>query len=87
MIALTAATVYFMLSRLLRVMVSHAIVCGPLFGLCVYFFMYGIVMRISAIHSTTLPWAYPWQVLIPNMLIHMFGIGLPIGLAVRRYSK
>lgn len=68
-------------------MVTYAILSGILYGACVYFFMYGIVMRVSAIHSTTLPWSYPWQVLIPNLLIHIFGIGLPIGLAVRRYSK
>ena len=53
----------------------------------VYFFMYGIVMRFAAIHSTTLPWSYPWVVLIPNLLIHMFGIGLPIALVTRKYSK
>jgi len=87
LIALTAAAVYLLLSRALRFMVTHAIVCGILYGACMYLFMYGVVMRVSAIHSTTLPWSYPWQVLIPNLLIHMFGIGLPIGLAVRRYSK
>ena len=87
LIALLAATVYFFASRILRFMITHAIISGVLYGACVYFFMYGIVMRVSAIHSTTLPWSYPWQVLIPNLLIHMFGIGLPIALAVRRYSK
>jgi len=87
LIALIAATVYFLLSRALRFMVTYAILSGILYGACVYFFMYGIVMRVSAIHSTTLPWSYPWQVLIPNLLIHIFGIGLPIALAVRRYSK
>ncbi|HXI23530.1 MAG TPA: hypothetical protein VNG71_06625 [Pyrinomonadaceae bacterium] len=87
LIALTAATVYFLLSRILRVMVTHPIICGIIYGGCVYFFMYGIVMRVSAIHSTTLPWNYPWAVLIPNLLIHMLGIGLPIALATRRYSK
>jgi uncharacterized membrane protein YagU involved in acid resistance len=87
LIALTAAVVYFFASRVLRFMITHAIVCGILYGVCVYLFMYGIVMRVSAIHSTTLPWSYPWGLLIPNLLIHMFGIGLPIALAVRRYSK
>ncbi len=87
LIALIAAAVYFFASRILRFMITNAIISGVLYGACVYFFMYGIVMRFSAIHSTTLPWSYPWQVLIPNLLIHMFGIGLPIALAVRRYSK
>jgi hypothetical protein len=87
LIALTAAAVYVFASRVLRFMITHAVVCGILYGACVYFFMYGIVMRFSAIHSTTLPWVYPWAVLIPNLLIHMFGIGLPIALVARRYSK
>ncbi len=87
LIALTAATVYFLASRVLRVMITQPVVCGILYGLCVYLFMYGIVMHYSAIHSNTLPWNYPWAVLIPNLLIHMLGIGLPIALAVRRYSK
>ena len=87
LIALTAATVYFLASRVLRFMITHPIIFGVLYGACVYLFMYGIVMRVSAIHSTTLPWNYPWAVLIPNLLIHMLGIGLPIALATRRYSK
>ena len=87
LIALTAAAVYVFASRVLRFMITQAVVCGILYGACVYFFMYGIVMRFSAIHSTTLPWVYPWAVLIPNLLIHMFGIGLPIALVARRYSK
>ena len=87
LIARTAAAVYVIASRALRFMITHAVVCGILYGLCVYLFMYGIIMRISAIHSTTLPWVYPWAVLIPNILIHMLGIGLPIALVARRYSK
>jgi uncharacterized membrane protein YagU involved in acid resistance len=87
LIALTAAAVYVFASRVLRFMITHAIVCGIVYGLLVYLFMYGVVMRVSAIHSTTLPWSYPWVVLIPNLLIHMFGIGLPIALVARKYSK
>lgn len=87
LIALIAATVYFVASRVLRFMVTHPIICGILYGACVYFFMYGIVMRFSAIHNAFYPWQYPWVVLIPNLLIHMLGIGLPIALATRRYSK
>ncbi len=87
LIALIAAAVYFIASRALRFMITHPIICGILFGASVYFFMYGIVMRVSAIHSTTLPWNYPWGVLIPNLLIHMLGIGLPIALVTRHYSK
>ncbi|SRR5260370_2405814 len=86
LIALIAATVYFIASRGLRFMVTQAVVCGILYGVCVYVFMNCVVLRLSAIHSTTWPWAYPKSVLIGGLLIHMFGIGLPIALAVRRWG-
>jgi uncharacterized membrane protein YagU involved in acid resistance len=87
LIALTAAAVYYLASRVLRVMVTQPIICGLLYGLCVYLFMYGIVLRFSAIHSTTYPWSHPWPVLIGNVLIHTLGIGLPIALVTRKFSK
>jgi hypothetical protein len=87
LIAVIAATIYFIASRALRFMVTHPIICGLLYGLCVYLFMYGIVRRYSLVHSTVYPWQSPWGVLIPNLLIHMLAIGLPIALATRRYSK
>ena len=85
--ALIFAAFYYLASRGLRFMVDYPVICGLLYGLGIYLIMYGIVFRFSAIHSTTYPWAYPWKVLIPNVLIHMLGIGLPIALAVRKYSK
>jgi uncharacterized membrane protein YagU involved in acid resistance len=85
--ALVFAAFYYFASRGLPVMISHPVICGVLYGLAIYLVMYGIVLRFSAIHSTTYPWAYPPVVLICNLLIHMFGIGLPIALAVRKYSK
>lgn len=86
MIALIAATVYFIASRLIPFMIRHAIISGILYGLCVYLVMYGIVLRVSAIHSTVYPWSYPWPVLIGNVLIHALGIGLTIALVTRRFS-
>jgi hypothetical protein len=41
-----------------------------------------VLPRLSAIHATTWPWSYPKSVLIGGLLIHMFGIGRPIALAV-----
>ncbi len=85
--ALIFATCYYLLSRVLRIMVHHPMISGLLYGLAIYLVMYGIVLRFSAIHATAYPWQYPWIVLICNVLIHMLGIGLPIALAVRKYSK
>jgi hypothetical protein len=49
--------------------------------------MYGIVLRVSAIHVTRYPWSYPWPSLIGNVLIHTLGIGLGIALVTRKFSK
>jgi len=87
LIALIAATVYVLASRVIPFMISQPVIAGILFGLCVYAFMNCIVLRLSAIHQTIWPWAYPKSVLIGGLLIHMFGIGLPIALVARRYSK
>jgi len=87
LIALIAAGVYFFTSRVLRFMITQAVICGMLYGLLVYLVMNCIVLRVSAIHSTTWPWSYPKSVLIGGLLIHIFGIGLPIALVTRKYSK
>ena len=86
LIALIWAAIFYGASRFIPFMIRHAIISGLVYGLGVYLVMYGIVMRFSAIHSQVLPWKYPWGLLIPNVLIHMLGIGLAIALIVRRFS-
>jgi hypothetical protein len=49
--------------------------------------MYCIVLRVSAIHKPNFPWTDPPSVFIGGLLIHMFGIGLPIALITRRFTK
>ncbi|HEV2905022.1 MAG TPA: hypothetical protein VGW32_08250 [Pyrinomonadaceae bacterium] len=86
-IALTAAAIYVLASRALPFMTKHPIFSGLIYGLCVYAFMYCVVLRISAIRATMWPWSYPKSVLIGGLLIHMLGVGLPIALVNRHYSK
>ena len=86
-IALAAAAIYVLASRALPFMTTHPIFSGIIYGLCVFAFMYCVVLRVSAIRATTWPWSLPKSVLIGGLLIHMFGIGLPIALVNRHYSK
>ena len=53
-------------------------------GILVYLIMNLVVLRLSAIPFKM---SYPWPALIGGLLIHMFGIGFPIALVTRRYSK
>lgn len=87
LIALVAAAVFYVASRGLTFLVRHAVISGIVYGLCIYAVMNCVVLRLSAIHLTTWPWNFPKAALIGGLLIHMFGIGLPIALAVRKYSK
>jgi uncharacterized membrane protein YagU involved in acid resistance len=84
LISTIAATVYYLASRPLRFLVKQAIICGPLYGICIYLVMNFVVLPLSAIGSRP---ALPLPVLISGLLVHMFGIGLPIALIVRRYSR
>jgi uncharacterized membrane protein YagU involved in acid resistance len=84
LIAFTAAAVYYLVSRRLRLLVTQAVICGILYGVCIYLIMNLVVLPLSAI---SFKMSYPWPALIGGLLIHIFGIGLPISLVVRRFSK
>jgi len=79
-IALGAATVYYLASRKIALMVSRPVLSGLLFGALVYLFMSRVVVPLSAA-----PFRIPLTLL--DLAVHMFFIGLPIGLAVSRYAK
>lgn len=87
LIALIAATVYVVASRFIPFMVAQPLISGIVYGLCVFAFMYGVVLRVSAVRLATWPWSLPKPVLIGGLLIHMLGIGLPIALVARKYSR
>ena len=81
-IAFSAAAVYFAASRGLPFLVQHAVLSGALYGVVVYFFMNRVVVQLSA--ATKMPFSFKMMVI--GVVIHIFCVGLPIALAVRRYS-
>lgn len=84
LIAFTAAAVYYFASRRLRFLITQAVICGVLYGIGIYLFMNFVVLPLSAIPFKM---SYPLISLVGGLLIHMLGIGLPIALIVRRYSR
>jgi hypothetical protein len=84
LIAFTAAAVYFAASRKLKFLTRQAIVCGVLYGMAVYFFMYFVVLPLSAFPYKI---SYTATVLVTGLMIHIFCVGLPIALSARRYSN
>ena len=83
-IAFIWATVFWLASRRLKVLVRHPVVCGLLYGAAVYVFMYFVVLPLSAIRAN-LP--HDASSILLNAAGHMLLVGLPIALAARHYSK
>jgi hypothetical protein len=61
----------------LKILTTQALLCGLLYGVAVYLFMYAVVLRVRF---------GPVPLNATGILIHMFCVGLPIGLAAR-YAK
>lgn len=81
-IAFGAATTYYLASRALPILVTHAALCGPLYGIAVYFFMNRIVVPLSAARK----FPFSLKMMIIGVVIHIFCIGFPIALITRRFS-
>ena len=81
-IALGAATVYYLASRKLTFLVSRAVLCGLLYGALVYLFMHIVVVPLSAAPAGHMPFVYKAF----EFVEHWFCVGLPIALSVRHYS-
>ena len=82
-IALGAATVFFFASRLMSFLIQHAVISGVLYGVAVYFFMNRIVVPLSNARK------YPFslKMMIIGVVIHIFCVGLPIALSVKRFAQ
>jgi uncharacterized membrane protein YagU involved in acid resistance len=82
-IALGAATVYYLASRKLTFLVSRAVLCGLIYGALVYLFMHIVVLPLSAAPKGDMPFVYKAF----EFVEHAFCVGLPIALSVRHYSR
>jgi hypothetical protein len=82
-IAFGAATVFFLASRVVPLLLNHAVVSGVLYGIAVYFFMNRVVVQLSA--ATKFPFSI--KMMLIGVLIHIFCVGIPISLSIRRYAR
>lgn len=82
-IALGAATVYFAASRALPILLQQALLCGPLYGIAVYFFMNRVVVPLSG--ATKFPFSL--KMMLIGVAIHVICVGLPIALSIRRFGS
>ncbi len=82
-IAFSWAAIYYVASRRMTVLVQRPVISGLLYGEFVWLVMTFVVLPLSAIHR--------WPVWNPASIItgpigHTVLVGLPIALAVRRFS-
>lgn len=82
-IALTAAAVYYLASRVLRVMVVHAVICGLFYGELVFLFMYFVVLPLTPLG----PAHFNLATYITGPIGHALLVGLPIALSVRHFTR
>jgi len=76
-IAFGIVTTYVLVSRRVRLLTRHPVMCGLLYGIVAYAVMNLVVIPLSKIGGPSMP-ATP--VLANGLLIHMLGVGLPSAL-------
>jgi len=82
-IAFSAATIFFLASRFIRFLIDHAVVSGVLYGVVVYFVMQRVVIPLSRANRNP----FSLKFMIIGIIIHIFCVGLPISLSVRKHSR
>ena len=82
-ILFAGAALYLAASRHWPVLRERAVVCGLVFGVGVYLFMNFVVVPLSAVPFV---FSYTPAKLAQGFLSHAVLVGLPIALAVRRWS-
>jgi len=83
LIAFTVFTIYYVVSRRLPALITHAYVLGPLYGIAVFAVMRFLIFPLSAIGWVRTP----LPVLIDGVLTHIFCVGLPTGIIVREAAR
>src|SRR3954470_6230720 len=84
LIALSAAAIFYIASRRFPLLTQRPILCGIAYGLIIYGVMNLVALPLSAYPRRV---TFPPLVLTTGLLVHMFFIGLPISLAVRKFAK
>jgi len=84
-IALGAASVFFLASRELSFLLEKPFLWGPVFGAGIYAFMHTVVLPLAAnprLHHTA--FSFPT---VSDFLVHVVLLGPVIVFAVRRFSR
>jgi len=81
LIAFIWAAIFYLASRRFEVLTRHPVASGILYGAVIYAAMNFVVLPLSAFPGR---FTFVPLVVTTGVLVHMFGVGLPIALATRR---
>ena len=83
LIAFLAASVYYIASRRLNVLLGHPILSGILYGTAVHLVMSRIVVPLSAAPKRK----FSIKAFLAQLFIHVVFVGLPIALTISHLSQ
>ena len=82
LIALIWTTVFYLASRKIGFLTAQPVVSGVLYGVFVYLVMYLAVQPLAGLHPK-----FGLLTTSRAVLVHIFCVGLPIALSVKRFSR
>jgi uncharacterized membrane protein YagU involved in acid resistance len=85
LIAFILATIFYVVSSILPVLVKRAVISGLMYGVAAYFVMNYVVLPLSAVPPRTGP--IPWAMFLNGVIGHALLVGLPIALLARRSAR
>lgn len=85
LIAGAVSTTYVLASRRMSLLTRRPFLCGPVFGLLVYFVMYDVVIPLSALGPAR-P-ARTLEAYMNGFLAHILCVGLPAALVARSRGR
>lgn len=81
-VAFVVATVFYVASRFLPVLIRHAIASGLIYGALVWLVMNALILPLTKTPPASFPPPNWWIIFVP----HLFCVGVPIALMVKRGS-
>jgi uncharacterized membrane protein YagU involved in acid resistance len=82
LIAFTAAITYFATSRVLPILLTHAILCGMLYGALIHLFMSFLIIPLSRAPKRK----FSASAFLSQLAVHVFVVGLSISLIISHFS-
>jgi uncharacterized membrane protein YagU involved in acid resistance len=83
LIAVSAAFIYFLISRKLSALIDSPLFSGVVYGSAVHLVMSRIVVPLSRAPKR----AFSPKAFLTQLIIHIFCVGLPIALIVSQFSR